>query len=128
MIKTPLSLFLFAMVATIACCMLFLQPTRPEVNALLAAWLLALLHGFAVYIITRHALKFTDHKFFMWGLGMNGVRVLVLLTVLFLLHRWGMEYFQTFLAATLIGYFCFLFSEVFYLHHMSMKGHIGTYV
>ena len=93
---------------------------------ILAAQALSMMHGATALWITHRALRHKDHSFFLWGLGMNGIRVLVLLAVVIGISRADGLGFQPFVTAVLIGYFCFLFSEIGYLHMASIRSGHGN--
>lgn len=85
------------------------------------AFLITLLHAAAAAAISRKALRSRGHGFFIWGLGMHGVRLVVLLLVLAALKRMGLQHFGPLALAVVTGYFCFLYPEILSLHRESLK-------
>ena len=118
--------FRFYLIALLATVTVSLVATRlaygryfwPE---LASAWVLTALHGSGAWVINRRALNPDTTRFLLWGVGINGVRVLLLLATILMVHWLGVGHFQPFLVTTLIGYFCFLFSEVSALHVQGLK-------
>ena len=78
-------------------------------------------NGLAAMWINRNAVTNQTAQPLFWGLGMNGIRALVLLVVVCLVHALSIPNFTPFLIATLVGYFCFLGIEIISLHIESMK-------
>lgn len=83
---------------------------------LTAAWIVALFHGAAAFLINNRAIRLPAERFFIWGVGMNGLRVLGLLALFMAAYRWYPDHFRAFLTASMIGYFCFLFCEIWNIH------------
>ena len=92
---------------------------------LLKAWLIAATHGLLFASFNHRAVGRNMTIFFRWGLVMNLVRIVVLLALIFLAQQAGMEHFDPFVVSTLIGYFCFLFSEVAHLARRNIKGDVN---
>ena len=56
-----------------------------------------------------------------WGLGINGIRTLALLSIIYAAYSMNIKNFIPFIVATLVGYFCFLFVEIITLHLDTLK-------
>jgi hypothetical protein len=86
------------------------------------AGILTLTHGFFSVWINVRAVGGSTTRFFIWALGLNGLRFALMLGVLAWAHGSGMEDFQPFLAAVLFGYFALMAGEVWSLHVRSLRG------
>lgn len=86
------------------------------------AWGVSAAHGFLFAFFNAKAVGPDLNTFLRWGLVMNVTRVVALLAVIFLAGQSGMEHFDAFVVATLVGYFCFLFSEIAHLAAKNMQG------
>ncbi len=84
-----------------------------------AAWGVALLHGMAAFWINDRAIRLAPERFFIWGVGMNALRVLGLCALFMAAYRWYPDHFRAFLTASMIGYFCFLFGEIWNIHRVT---------
>ena len=80
----------------------------------------SLTHGYFALFITARAIERGSDRFFLWALGINGLRVFLLLLLLFLLRLDGRLDFMALLTGFLTGYFVFLFAEVAGLHREVM--------
>ncbi len=84
-------------------------------------WSLAFVNGMVAFEINRNAVANEPGQALFWGLGMNGARAMTFLIIVFLFHSIDVLNFMPFLAAALVGYFCFLFCEILALHSRSLK-------
>lgn len=80
------------------------------------AFLLTVTLGSLVFYIHARLIKEGQVRFLYWGLGIHGARVVVLLSLFLLLHVLRVRGLLPFIAATVAGYFCFLFFEIAGLH------------
>ena len=82
----------------------------------------SLTHGFIALFITARAVERGPDRFFLWALGINGLRVFLLLLLLFFFKLDGRLDFMALLTGFLTGYFVFLFVEVAGLHREVLGG------
>jgi len=75
-------------------------------------WALAVANVFIAVVINRRAMVAKRKAAATATLVLNGMRLLLLILVLFLVRLSGMANFQPFLIAAVMGYGCFMFSEV----------------
>jgi hypothetical protein len=86
-----------------------------HVSALACGWVLALANAAAALRIWRRALGHDLQRFFMWGVGFSGARLLLLLVVIFLAKAFLPIHFASFLLAIGSGYFALLAGECVFL-------------
>ena len=104
------------MVSTLAILFIFRRIFWEE---MLLAWFLVSVNGLFTLGIHRTAIKNHCSKPVVWALGMNGLRTLIFAAILVFLSLWSMKNLIPFLVAVLIGYFIFLYTEIFNLHRLS---------
>ena len=75
-------------------------------------WALAVANVLIAVVINRRAMVAKRKAAATATLVLNGMRLLLLILVLFLVRLSGMAYFQPFLIAAVMGYGCFMLSEV----------------
>ena len=84
-------------------------------------WALALANASTMIWINRASRTRERKKSVHWALGINGIRTLTMLSVIYAVYSCNMENFTPFIVATLVGYFCFLFVEILTLHLNTLK-------
>lgn len=85
-------------------------------SAWLWAFLLTLVLGSFVFYVHARAIREAHVRYLYWGLGLHAARIGVIISLFLLLHVWRYDGIMPFIAATLAGYFCFLFFEILGLH------------
>ena len=86
-----------------------------------AGWALSLTNALTMIWINRSSRTREGANSVHWGLGVNGIRTLALLSIIYVAYSWNIENFTPFIVATLVGYFCFLFVEIITLHLDTLK-------
>ncbi len=89
-----------------------------------AGGLLAMVNSLIGDRINRRAIGTDSTGFLLWGLGAHLLRVMILLVVLGLAHRFDCPESGALIRCTLFGYFTFLFHEVLGLHFQSMSANL----
>ena len=85
------------------------------------ALILTLTQGAISLWINVRALGAHPDRFFVWAIGAQGLRIFLLVGVLGIAFRFGMEHFAPFLAAVLTGYVVMMVAEIWNLHSGSIR-------
>ena len=85
------------------------------------ALILTLTQGAISLWINARALAAHPDRFFVWAIGAQGLRIFLLVCVLGIAFRFGMEYFAPFLAAALTGFVVMMMAEIWSLHSGSLR-------
>ena len=84
-------------------------------------WALSITNALIMILINRNSRTRVGSNSVFWGLGINGIRTLTLLTIIYIAYSLDIKNFTSFIVATLTGYFCFLFVEIIMLHLDTLK-------
>ena len=99
---------------------IYLAGGLPEWKPCLAGWIAAAANAGTAWWLNRKAIRSGDQRFVWWAIGGNGLRIGLFLAII-VIFVWRGGPSRSFLIAALMGYFLFLFDEVFSLHEMSMR-------
>jgi len=121
--RSPSRYLLIALVgsAVVSASLLWFGYGRILAGPWTAALVVTAAHGAAFFLINEQAMRSESTLFFVWALGMNGVRFVALLLLILGLRLFGVPLLVPFVVALLGGYFCVLFSEIWHLHSTSLR-------
>ena len=91
---------------------------------LLAGWALTLAHGALALWINVRAIGPNTTRFFLLGLGLNGIRFIFLVVLPAFIKKIDKGSFFPFAVITVWGYLVFMVSEIWTLHKRSMRDNI----
>ena len=95
-------------------------------DEMIVGWTIALSNGLLMMWINQISFRHRGQKSIFWGLVVNGIRAISLLMLLSILHTLEMMNFEPLIVTVLIGYFSFLYSEIYILHSGSQFHEMNT--
>ncbi|NKB25218.1 MAG: hypothetical protein GKR87_12740 [Kiritimatiellae bacterium] len=111
----------FSVVLIVSTASLTIFFERIYLKELIWSWVLTYSNASLTGVINKTAIGASVNKFFLWGLGIHGLRIFTVVLIIAMMRWVDIKNFLPFLTTTLIGYVCMLISEVLSLHLKSLE-------